>query len=81
MKYPKLSNCSPQNIFSALKKLRGFSVKQGSKHYKITHLKTGGIFTIPRKRIIKRGLMWDFVRSYLQELGYFEKDIFGYLWC
>jgi len=81
LNYPKLSDCSPQNIFATIKKLGGFSFADGSKHYKITHTKTNRAFTIPRKKRIKRGLMWDFVRSYLQALNYSEKKIFKYLRC
>jgi len=83
MNYPKLASCSPADIEQALRKLGGFRLEKSSrKHLKITHNKTGKAWMVPRKTPIKRGLMWDFVRSYLQkELRLSEKEIFENLWC
>lgn len=79
--YPKLSNCSAAYIAKALKRLGGFSFTQGPKHLKAIHTKTGKSWLIPRHDPLKRGLVWDMVRSYLQPLGYAEEEIFQYIWC
>lgn len=82
MEYPKLVNCSPNDVLKALKKLRGFSLKQASpKHYKVEHTATGKAWMIPRRVPVKKGLMWDMVRNYLNKLGYADKEIFEHLWC
>ena len=83
MNYPKLASCSPDDIERTLRKLGGFVFKKsGSKHLKITHNNTGKAWMIPRRVPIKKGLMWDFVRSYLQkELRLSEEEIFKHLWC
>lgn len=82
MEYPKLVNCSPNYVLKALKKLGGFSLKHASpKHYKIEHSATGKVWMVPRYTTVKKGLMWDMVRNYLNKLGYTDKEIFEHLWC
>jgi len=79
--YPKLSNCSGEYIAKALKRLGGFSFTQSPKHFKVTHAKTTKSWLIPRHNPLKRGLVWDMVRNYLQPLGYTEEEIFEHIWC
>ncbi len=82
MDYPKLNNCSPNDLVKALKKLGGFLLKiKSSKHYKVEHIRTGKVWMIPRYAPLKKGLVWDMVRNYLNKLGYPDKEIFKYLWC
>lgn len=83
MDYPKLNDCSPRDIEKALRKLGGFSmIQSGHKHVKFVHITTQKAWMIPRHTPLKKGLVWDFVRSYLQkEIKLTEKQIFGVLWC
>lgn len=82
MNYPKLTNCSAEYVMRVLMKLGGFFLKSKSpKHYKITHRETGKGWMLPLKSPIKKGLMWDMVRNYLQALGYSEEVIFKFLKC
>lgn len=82
MDRPKLVNCTPQDIIKTLKKLEGFSVKEGAKHIIIIHIASGKKSTIPRTKPINRNLLKDFVEDYLvKELLYSEEDIFKHLWC
>lgn len=79
---PKLADCSPQDVFKALKKLKGFKFIAGAKHTKVIHTKTRKASTIPRHNPINRNLLRDFVENYLiKELGYSENDVYSYLWC
>ena len=81
MEYPKLANCSPEFTMKALKKIGGFSIVAGTKHYKVRHDTTEKCVTIPRRGPLKRGLMWSLVKDYLMPLGYTEQMIFSHLWC
>ena len=81
---PKLANCSPQDVFKALKKLGGFVFSEGRKHVRITHIETGKKSTIPRKhkKPLNKHLLKDFVEDWLvKELGYSEDDIYKHLKC
>lgn len=79
---PKLANCSPNDVFDALKKLGGFAVNNAAKHDVVIHIKTSKKSTIPRVNPINRHLLKDFVEDYLvKELGYSEGEIYKYLWC
>jgi len=79
---PKLVNCSPKDVFRALRKLGDFSIKEGSNHSVIIHNPSNKKSTIPRHTPIDRGLLKDFVKSYLmEELGYSKKEIYRHLWC
>ena len=80
---PKLSNCSPKDVFKTLKKLGGFEIiKSGAKHTTIKHISSGKKSTIPRHNPIDRNLLKDFVDDYLiEELGFSEDDVYKYLWC
>lgn len=64
-KKPKLANCSPNDVFSALKKLGGFAVNNAARHDVVVHIKTGKKSTIPRVNPINRHLLKDFVEDYL----------------
>ena len=83
MDYPKLANCSFRDIKKACAKLGGCSVSNAGRHViKITHIASQKAFVIPSGTHLKRGLVWDFVRSFLQEVcGFSEKEIFDVLWC
>lgn len=82
MEYPKLNNCSPDEALKAPKKLGGFVLKsKSSKHYKVEHIKTERVWMVPRHSPIKKGLMWDMVRNYLNKLGFPDEEVFKYLWC
>jgi len=80
---PKLANCKPNDVFSALKKIGEFETFEGAKHIKVTHKKTGKSSTIPRHAsAINRHLMKGFVDDYLvRDLGYTKEQIYKYLWC
>ncbi len=83
MDYPKLANCSFKDIEQACKKLGGFVVAGAGKHViKITYTANQKAIVIPNAKPLKRGLVWDFVRSFLQDVcGFSEKEIFKVLWC
>ncbi len=83
MNYPKLANCSSRDIEKACKKLGDCSVSLAGRHVvKITHIASQKAFVIPNAKPLKRGLVWDFVRSFLQGVcGFSEKQIFAVLWC
>ena len=79
---PKLAACTPEDVFKALKKLGGFSFYEGSRHTKVTHIKTGKSSTIPRHSIVNKNLLRDFVEDFLvKDLKYSEEEIFENLWC
>lgn len=80
---PKLANCSPDDVFRALKKLGGFAINNSSaKHNTVIYVKTGKKSTIPRSTPINRYLLQDFVDEYLiRELGFTEEDVYAVLWC
>jgi hypothetical protein len=81
--YPKLANCSFEDLVRACKKLKGCTATRASKHViKITHIASQAATVIPSSKPLKRGLVWDFVRTFLQEkCGFTEKEIFAVLWC
>ena len=79
---PKLLNCSPHDVFRALKKLGDFEIIEGGKHTKILHRPSGKKSTIPRHSPVDRNLLRDFVEDYLvKELGYSEGEIYKHLRC
>ncbi len=79
---PKLTSCTPDDVFKALRKIGGFTFYEGAKHTKVTHIETGRSSTIPRHTIVNRHLMKDFVEDYLiRDLGIKKENIFKYLWC
>ena len=79
---PKLSNCSPKDVFKALKKLGGFEKMDGAKHTVMRHIESGKKSTIPRHNPVNKNLLKDFVEEYLvEELGFTEDEIYKYLWC
>jgi hypothetical protein len=81
--YPKLANCSFEDLARACKKLGGCSVRMAGKHIiKITNLATHEATVVPSSKPLKKGLVWDFVRTFLQEkCGFTEEAIFAVLWC
>lgn len=80
---PPLKNCSPDDVFSLVRKLGGLKIKLGGgKHHKITHISSGKVYTIPRRTPINSHLLRDFVKEYLVEiLRFSEKEIYKHLWC
>lgn len=79
---PKLVSCTPEDVWAALNKLKGFKDKKGSKHAKVEHIATGHCSEIPRHSPIKRGLLKDFIEDYLVgKCGLTEEEIYKYLWC
>lgn len=80
---PSFTNCSPGDVFRAARKLGGFEIKErGGAHNKITHIRTGKPFPVPRKKIVNKNIMKGFVEEYLIEaLGFSEKEIYKHLWC
>lgn len=79
---PKLSACTPQDVFSALKKLGGFAFFEGGSHTKVTHIDTGRSSTIPRHGIVKRYLLKSFIDDFLvKECGIDTNELFKHLWC
>lgn len=82
MDYPSLTNCSGAYIAKALVRLGGFDLKKGSKHFwKVCHIETNRCFMIPNRKPLKKGLVWDMVRNYLQPLGLTEAQIFREIKC
>lgn len=83
MQFPSLANCKSDYVFRAVMKLRDFSLKnKSSKHFKIQHDKSQKCWMIYRHPgPIKKGAMWDMVRSYLNPLGYSDEMIFEHLRC
>jgi hypothetical protein len=79
---PKLTNCTPVDVFRALNKLGGFKIIEGSLHTKVVHLATGKSSTIPRHGKVNRYLLRDFIDNYLcRDLEISKKEIYKYLWC
>ena len=80
---PKLANCSFRDIQQACRKLGGCEITTASKHTnKIIHIASQRAFVISGKKPLKKGLVWDFVRSFLQgTCGFSEQEIFKVLWC
>ncbi|HVO28574.1 MAG TPA: hypothetical protein VMT81_01150 [Candidatus Paceibacterota bacterium] len=83
MDYPKLANCSFEDLVQACKKLEGCAFAKAGKHViKITHIASQAATVIPSSKPLKKGLVWDFVRTFLQgKCGFTEKEIFDVLWC
>lgn len=80
MEYPSMANCSGQYIVKALVRLGGF--EKGSKHFwKVCHAKTNRCYMLPNRKPLKKGLVWDLVRNFLEPLGYSEEEIFKKLRC
>jgi hypothetical protein len=81
--YPKLTNCSFQDLEKACNKLGGCVVSNAGKHVtKVTHTKSQKSTVIPNHKPLKKGLVWDFVRTFLQDVcGFTEEQIFNVLWC
>lgn len=79
---PKLVNCTPSDVFRALKKLGAFEIIEDGKHSKIVHITSGRKSTIPRHSVVNRNLLKDFIEDFLvKQLGYTEDRIYEYLWC
>ncbi len=80
---PKLANCSPNDVFRALRKIGGLIINTTSaKHVTVTHIQTGKKSTIPRSNPVNRHLLKDFIDEFLvKELGYTEEEIYKHLWC
>ena len=80
---PKLAQCSPDEMFRALKKVGGFKiVYESAKHTKVAHLASGKCSTIPRQPIVNKFLLRDFVNDFLiRDCGVDEKELYKYLWC
>ena len=72
-----------QNFTNPKRRLGGFSIVKAGKHViKITHITTQKATVVPSSKPLKRGLVWDFVRSFLQGVcGFSEQEIFKVLWC
>jgi hypothetical protein len=81
--YPKLANCSFEDLTQACKKLGGCTVVKAGRHVvKITYIASQAATVIPSSKPLKRGLVWDFVRTFLEgKCGFTEKQIFDVLWC
>jgi len=81
-KRPPLVNCSPNDVWRALKKIGGFVEKAGSKHGKIEHTATKHCSEIPRHTPVNKHIMRDFVEDYLVgKCGLTEQQIYFHLWC
>ena len=79
---PKLTSCTSNDVFKALRKLGGFGFFEGAKHTKITHISSGKCSTIPRHSIVNKHLLKDFISDYLEkDLGIKRGEVFKYLWC
>jgi len=80
---PKLTSCTPEDVFGALRKLGGFEiVYDGAKHTKVRHVPTGKASTIPRTSPINKHLLRDFVEKFLVEsCGIEEEEVYKHLWC
>lgn len=79
---PKLTSCSPNDVFHALKKLGGFDFFEGSRHTKVKHVASGKSSTIPRHSVLNRHLVKGFVDDYLvRDVGIEKENVFKYLWC
>lgn len=81
-KKPKLVNCKPEDVWSALNKIGGFRDKKGSKHGKVEHIATGHCSTIPRHSPINRSLLQDFIDDYvIGKCGVSPDEIYAHLKC
>ena len=80
---PKLAACTPEDVFSAIRKLGGFEIRfESAKHTKLIHLATSQTFTIPRHSPINKHLLRDFVEKFLVGVCHLEeKEIYKHLWC
>lgn len=80
---PKLAACTPEDVFSAIKKLGGFKILfTSAKHTKLIHIAIGQAFTIPRHSPVNKHLLKDFVEKFLVRICHLdEKEIYKHLWC
>ncbi|MFH1170853.1 MAG: hypothetical protein V1704_04880 [Candidatus Vogelbacteria bacterium] len=80
---PKLTACTPEDVFGAIKKLGGFEIRfESAKHTKLIHIATNQAFTIPRHSPVNKHLLKDFVEKFLVGVCHLdEKEIYKHLWC
>ena len=72
----KLTNCTPYDLISMFRRLGGFSINEGGKHTKITHLSTGKVTIIARHSRVDPYIAKSIVNNFaIRELGYSEKDV------
>jgi hypothetical protein len=79
---PKLTNCTPDDLVALFRRLGGFSIKEGGKHTKITHIKTGKATIIARhSRVdpnIAKSIIYGFI---IRDLGYDTEKVYTNLKC
>ena len=62
---PKLTNCTPDDFIAMFRRLGGFSIKEGGKHTKITHILSGRATIIARHSRIDPNIARAIVNNYL----------------
>ena len=78
----KINNCTPANVLSRFDRLGGFSTKEGGRHTKVTHDRTGYATLVPRHPRINRDLLRDIIEDYLvAKLGFDEEEVYKNLKC
>lgn len=79
---PPLVNCSPDDVWRAVKKLGEFVEKPGTKHGKIEHTPTKHCSVVPRHNPVNKNIMRDFVEDYLVgKCGFKLEEVYNVLWC
>ena len=73
----KLTNCTPNEFIAMFRRLGGFSINEGGKHTKITHILSGKATIIARHSRIDPNIARSIVNNYLvRDLKYTKKDIY-----
>jgi predicted RNA binding protein YcfA (HicA-like mRNA interferase family) len=77
---PKLNNCSPGDFLKLFKKLGGFSISEGGKHTKVTHIASGKATIIPRHSRVDPHISRSIMNKYLvRDLKYDADEIYRIL--
>ena len=79
---PKLTNCTPLDLVTLFRRLGGFSIKEGGKHTKITHIKTGKVTIIARHSRVDPNIAKSIVFGFIiRDLKYDADKVYASLKC
>lgn len=74
---PKLTNCTPDDLIAMFRRLGGFSIKEGGKHTRITHILSGKATIIARHSRVDPHIARSIINHYLiADLGYDREKIY-----
>ena len=73
----KLTNCTPYDLIAMFRRLGGFSIKEGGKHTKITHISSGKATIIARHSRVDPNIARSIINNFLVKgLKYSKDDVY-----